>query len=586
MKEIRESWRIAVFDAVRNAASNKGIEASGIESSQVIIETPPNPEFGDLAFPMFPFAKNFKAAPAAVATLVKDSLEQAGVSGAVHVDGPYVNIRLPRQETADKILDEISSENENYGANVHLAGRRVMIEFSCPNTNKPLHLGHLRNNAIGISLSNILEANGAELLKVNLINDRGIHICKSMLAYQRFGEGKTPESEGIKGDHFVGEYYVRYSAWEKEDRGAEELAREMLRKWEAGDPETNALWKTMNGWTVSGIEETYKRTGISFDQVYYESETYASGKEQVQAGLEKGVFQQDEDGSVSIDLTDIDLDKRVLLRSDGTSLYVTQDIGTGIRRYQDWPFDQLIYVVAAEQEYHFKVLFHILKRLGYAWSENLYHFSYGMVNLPDGKMKSREGTVVDADDLLDMLSEMAAKEIRDKERETEVDDPAATSEAISMAAVNYYLLGVSPGKDMIFNPDESISFNGNTGPYLQYTGARLSSMIRKFDSRAADFSNGKVDTALVQDGDEWEIIKLLGEYPGVIENAADELNPTVLANHLYTLAKTYSRYYHDNPVLHNENVDLIHTRIAIAKGVVRVLQNGLRVLGIPFLEKM
>ena len=266
MKAIRESWRTTVFEAVKNAASKKEIEVQGIEREQVIIERPPNPDFGDLAFPMFPFSRYFKTAPAAVALLVKDSLDGMGISGAAHVDGPYININLPRRETVDKILTRVFSENERYGSNAHLAGRRVMIEFSCPNTNKPLHLGHLRNNAIGISLSNILEENGAELLKVNLINDRGIHICKSMIAYKKFGEGKTPESEGIKGDHFVGEYYVRYSAWEKEESEAEELARDLLRKWEAGDPETYDLWKTMNGWTISGIEQTYGRTGISFDR--------------------------------------------------------------------------------------------------------------------------------------------------------------------------------------------------------------------------------------------------------------------------------------------------------------------------------
>lgn len=586
MKAIRESWRTALFDAVIKAASQRGVDTGDIKEEQIIIETPPNPDFGDIAFPMFPFARYFKTAPAQIAQLVSEALEQMDLAGGIRVEGPYININLPRKDTVDTVLSLVVAEGERYGSNSHLSGKRVMIEFSCPNTNKPLHLGHLRNNAIGVSLSNIVKANGAELLKVNLINDRGIHICKSMLAYQRFGVGKTPESEGVKGDHFVGEYYVRYSSWENEDSGAEEQARALLRKWEAGDKETYDLWKRMNGWTISGIDETYKRTGVSFDRVYYESETYTSGLEEVQSGLDKGVFRREEDGSVIIDLSDIDLDKRVLLRSDGTSLYVTQDLGTAVQRHGDWPFDQLIYVVAAEQEYHFKVLFHILKKLGYTWAEDLYHFSYGMVNLPDGKMKSREGTVVDADDLLNMLSGLAEQEIRNKERVSAVDDLQATAEAISIAAVNYYLLGVSPGKDMIFNPDESISFNGNTGPYLQYTGARLCSMIRRFEENDADFAGGKIDAGLVSDGDEWEIIKLIGEYPGIIENSADDLNPTVVVNHLYTMAKTYSRYYHDNPVLHNDNLDLVHTRIAIAKAVVQVLRNGLQILGIPFLEKM
>ncbi|MBN1686423.1 MAG: arginine--tRNA ligase [Spirochaetales bacterium] len=586
MKEILTAWRTYVFEALKKAAQRAGIKSDDLRPEQLIIETPPNPELGDLGFPMFPFARHFKSAPAAIALAVKAALEEAATGGDVRAEGPYLNVFLPRAATSERILERILEQKEAYGVSSRLEGQRVMIEFSCPNTNKPLHLGHLRNDAIGISLSNLFKENGAEVLKVNLINDRGIHICKSMIAYQKFGEGKTPESEGVKGDHFVGDYYVKYSSWEKEDPTAEEQARDLLRKWEAGDPETTELWKTMNRWAISGIEETYRRTGVSFDRVYFESETYASGREQVNTGLERKVFKREDDGSVTIDLTDIDLDKRVLLRSDGTSLYVTQDIGTAIQRYRDWPFDRLIYVVASEQEYHFKVLFHILKRLGYEWADNLFHFPYGMVNLPEGRMKSREGTVVDADDLLTMLTQLAEQEIREKGRETEVDDPAATADAIARAAVNYYLLGVSPLKDMIFNPAESIAFNGNTGPYLQYTGARLRSMIRKFESNPAGFAGGKFDPRLIQDGDEWEVIKILGLYPTVIEDAAEDLNPTSLANHLYNLTKVYSRYYHDNPVLHNEKIDLVHTRIAIARAVVQVLKNGFRILGIPFLEKM
>lgn len=586
MKEILHSWRTAMLSALKTAAESAGKDGTQLSLEQIVVETPPNPEFGDLGFPMFPFARVFKTAPPAIASAVAEILKGGSTAGEVRAAGPYVNVFLNREIAASSVIDRIVGEGEKYGNNSHLNGEKTMIEFSCPNTNKPLHLGHLRNDAIGISLANLLEANGAEVLKVNLINDRGIHICKSMLAYQKFGNGKTPESTGIKGDHFVGDFYVKYSSWEKEDESAQEEARELLRKWEAGDEETNKLWKTMNHWAISGIEETYQRTGVEFDRVYFESETYASGREQVRAGLENGVFAREEDGSVTIDLTDIDLDKRVLLRSDGTSLYVTQDIGTAILRHADWPFERLIYVVGAEQEYHFKVLFHILKRLGYEWADNLYHFAYGMVNLPHGKMKSREGTVVDADDLLDVLSQLAVQEIRDKGREGELDDVEATAESIARAAVNYYLLNVTPAKDMIFNPDESIAFNGNTGPYLQYTGARLSSMIRKFEQRAQDFAGGKADTSLIDDGDEWEVIKLLGNFPSIVENAADELNPTALAGYLSDLARLYSRYYHDNPVLHNENIDLVHTRIAIARSVVQVLRNGFRILGIPFLERM
>jgi arginyl-tRNA synthetase len=588
MNDIRQQWRQAVLEAIIHAASAKSLDAGAIALDQIIVETPPNPEFGDLAFPMFPFARIFRTSPAAVASLVTKRLLEPDfdVSGTANAEGPYVNVLLDRPGVAAGILKNVETEGDGYGRGISLTGKKIMVEFSCPNTNKPLHLGHLRNDAIGESVANILDSCGAVVKKVNLVNDRGIHICKSMLAYQRFGEGKTPESEGIKSDHFVGDYYVRYNTWESEDRAAEEAARDLLRKWEAGDSDTTSLWKTMNGWTMSGIEETYKRTGISFDSYYYESETYTSGRDQVTAGLEKKVFYKEEDGSVWIDLTDEGLDKKILLRSDGTSVYVTQDIGTAIHRHEDWPFDQLIYVVGAEQEYHFKVLFHVLRSLGYAWAEDLYHFSYGMVNLPDGKMKSREGTVVDADDLIDMLSDLAKKEIVAKDRTDEVDDLDLTAEYIARAAINYYLLQVSPGKDMIFDPAESIAFNGNTGPYLQYTGARLSSMIRKFEERADEFSAGSFDPNLISSGDEWEVIKFVGEYPSVVESAGKELNPTALAIHLYNLAKTYSRYYHDNPVLHNTDPSLVQTRITVAKCVIQVLQNGFRLLGIPFLHKM
>ena len=586
MKEIREQWKKGIFEGLQAAARRKKIDPELITLDQVISETPPNPELGDLAFPMFPFSRHFKCPPPAVGGLVMEVLDAEKLSGAVHAAGPYLNVIFSKAEVAAAIINDVLDSGDSYGENRTLSGRKVMVEFSCPNTNKPLHLGHLRNDALGESLANILAANGAEVLKAILVNDRGIHICKSMVAYKKFGDGRTPESEGAKGDHFVGDYYVKYNQWEAEDGSAEEHAREALLLWEAGDPDTVDLWKKMNAWTMSGIEETYSRTGISFDRYYYESETYTYGREVVRNGVDSDVFYAQEDGSVWVNLADVGLDKKILLRSDGTSVYITQDIGTAIKRHEDWPFDRLIYVVGAEQEYHFKVLFHILDRLKYEWASNLFHFSYGMVNLPDGKMKSREGTVVDADDLLDLLSELARDEIIEKDRVAEVDDLDATAEAIARAAVNYYLLQVSPAKDMVFNPDESISFNGNTGPYLQYTGARLSSMLRKFEEREDEYALGAVDTSLVEEGDEWEVVKLVGVYPDVVEGAGREQNPTAVANHLYALAKRYSRYYHDNPVLHNENPSLVHTRIAIARGVIQVLKNGFRLIGIPFLDRM
>ena len=589
MTTAKESWKQVLAAALNGLASQGGTHAAEITTNEIVAERPPTPDMGDVAFPMFPFARVLKLAPQVIAQRVAAELARqrpTSVQGEVLAAGPYLNVRLDIAGVAGETLDRIAREGDAYGAGHMLTGRKMMIEFSSPNTNKPLHLGHLRNDAIGESVARILSANGAQVMKVNLINDRGIHICKSMLAYTKFGDGRTPESEGVKSDHFVGDYYVRFSSWAKDDPAAEEGARELLRKWEAGDTAVVHLWKRMNAWAIDGIEATYRRTGISFDRIYLESDTYRVGRDEILRGLENGVFYKESDGSIWVDLEDVGLDKKVLLRSDGTSLYVTQDVGTVIARHRDFPFDRLIYVVGSEQQYHFKVLFAVLRRLGMPWADNLHHLSYGMVNLPEGKMKSREGTVVDADDLLDELSEMAGEEIRAKGREEQVGDVAATSEAIALGALNYYLLQISPGKDMVFNPKESLSFNGNTGPYLQYMGTRISSMLRKFDERRAAFENARVRTELIERGDEWELVKLLGQYPEIVERAAQELAPNLVAVYLYELSQTFSRYYHDNPVLHNADPDLVATRVALSRGVLQVLRNALYLVCIPFLEKM
>lgn len=589
MTTAKEYWKQAIAAALNGLASQGGSQFAQITTNEVVTERPPASEMGDVAFPMFPFARILKLAPAIIAQRVASEVTRQrtdSLKGEASAAGPYLNVKLDVAGVAGETLDLIAREGRSYGTSDLLKGRKVMVEFSSPNTNKPLHLGHLRNDAIGESVSRVLAANGAQVMKVNLVNDRGIHICKSMLAYTKFGEGRTPQSEGVKSDHFVGDYYVRFANWAKQDPAAEEGARELLRKWESGDAEVVRLWKQMNGWAIGGIEVTYRRTGISFDRVYLESETYRLGRDEILGGLEKGVFYKDPDGSIWVDLEDAGLDKKVLLRSDGTSLYVTQDIGTVIARHRDYPFDRLIYVVGSEQQYHFKVLFTILKRLGMPWADSLFHLSYGMVNLPEGKMKSREGTVVDADDLLDELSAMAGEEIRAKGREEEVGDVAATSEAIALGALNYYLLQVSPGKDMVFNPKESLSFNGNTGPYLQYMGTRISSMLRKFDERRAEFENARVRAELIQRGDEWELVKLLGQYPEIVERAAQELAPNVVAVYLYELSQTFSRYYHDNPVLHNDDRDLVATRVALSRSVLQVLRNAFDLVCVPFLEKM
>ena len=584
MDSVKTQWIAIIAEGVAKAASAKGITLDNIEE-RIIVERPPRPDLGDLAFPMFPFAKDFKTGPPAIAGLVAQALGDIK-AGTVKTAGPYLNAFLDRTAVTEALLKEVESSADAYGESDLLKGQKIMVEFSCPNTNKPLHLGHLRNDAIGESISRILKAGGAEVKKVNLINNRGVHICKSMLAYQKFGKGKTPESSGTKGDHLVGEFYVRFNQWSKEDPSAEEQAQEMLRQWESGDPEIKKLWETMNGWTIDGINETYKNTGISFDTYYYESETYLSGRDEVLKGLESGAFYKDEDGSIRLDLSDINMDTKVMLRSDGTSVYMTQDLGTAIARHKDYPFDRLIYVVGAEQEYHFKVLFHALKKLGYSWADMLYHLSYGMVNLPEGKMKSREGTVVDADDILAKLTEMAKEEIYTKERAEAVGDVDETGAKIALAALHYFLLQVSPYKDMIFNPRESLSFNGNTGPYLQYMSARICSMLDKYEERSSEFEGAQMDSSLLNSDAEWELIKLVSTYPSHVKQAAGELNPSIVAAHLYDTAKAFSRFYHDCPILASGDKNLTCSRIALTKAVLQVIKNGFNLVNIPFISKM
>jgi arginyl-tRNA synthetase len=581
MNAAKKAWREIIARAIREET---GVE---MDPAQIVLEHPPRPELGDLAFPMFPYARIFRKPPQQIAAILAERISgEQELRGRPVTAGPYLNIHLDPRELTASILAEVIGSGERFGLHAELAGQKIVVEFSCPNTNKPLHLGHLRNDALGMSIAKLLEAGGAEVRRVNLINDRGIHICKSMLAYQKFGNNATPESTQIKSDHLVGDYYVRFNDWASRDESAEEAARAMLKRWEAGNEELRELWRTMNRWAIEGIEETYAKTGVSFDQVYFESETYLLGRDEVLKGLEEKVFSRDDDGSVWVDLTDDNLDRKVLLRSDGTSLYLTQDIGTAVQRHHDWPFDRMIYVVASEQRYHFAVLFKVLELLGHNWSANLHHLAYGMVNLPEGKMKSREGTVVDADDLLAELESLALQELKDKEREEAIDDLEQTAENVALAALNYYLLQVSPYKDMIFNPAESISFFGNTGPYLQYTGARISSMLRKFSERRQQYSSGQTRPELLSEPVDWQLVKRLAALPETVAQASRDLNPSILAAYLFELAKLYNGYYHDYPVLQNEDSDLVVTRIELARAVVQVLKNGCALIGVPFLEVM
>jgi arginyl-tRNA synthetase len=573
---------------VRQALEEElGRSLGGIE---LVIETPPRPELGDLAFPMFPYAGLVRAPAKDIAERVAGRL-QARVtaqpeSGRLEIKGPYLNVHLDRLTVTGEVIGNVLQAADLYGMGEELKGQRIVVEFSSPNTNKPLHLGHLRNDALGMSIDRILSAAGATVLKVNLINDRGVHICKSMLAYQRFGGGTTPASSNQKGDHLVGDFYVRFAEWAKQEPEAEEQARQMLKRWEDGEPEVRELWAMMNGWAIEGIEQTYRKTRVSFDRTYLESETYLLGRRAVEEGLRNEVFYTEQDGSVWVDLTDEGLDKKVLRRSDGTTLYLTQDLGTAIQRYRDWTFDRMIYVVGNEQRYHFQVLFKVLGLLGYEWAENLRHLAYGMVNLPEGKMKSREGTVVDADDLIEDLERLAAEEIREKQREEEVGDLEGTAEKIALGALNYYLLQPSPLKDMIFDPRESIAFTGSTGPYLQYTGARISSMLRKFGERKDRFREGTFRPELLVQEDEWKLVKQMALYPEIVVQAARKLDPSIVTAHLFDTAQIFSHYWHDNPVLHNENPDLVVSRITLVQTVRQVLYNGMRLIGVPFLDRM
>ncbi|WP_407399437.1 arginine--tRNA ligase [Treponema sp.] len=607
MADQKEVFKSIVVKAIEQYKSEKAPEAE-INADSIRVEIPPKPEMGDLGIPMFAFAKAFHSSPMAiandVAALIKGYAESdSSVSslGEFLAAGPYVNVKLNKANASLDILHAVINQKENYGSlntegKKHLEGRRVMIEFSSPNTNKPLHLGHLRNDALGESVSRILKKAGAEVFKVDLINNRGVHICKSMLAYKLFHEakGETPESLGMKGDHFVGQCYVEFDKYSKEHPEALQEAEDMLIKWEAGDPEVRALWQKMNDWTLGGVKETYKRTGIEFDKFYLESETYLKGKDEILKGLEKGVFFKAEDGSVRIDVTDVvgkgkdeDNHEKVLLRKDGTSVYITQDIGTAISRHDDWAFNEMIYVVASEQNYHFKILFHILKKLGFDWTDKLYHLSYGLVNLPSGRMKSREGTVVDADDLIDNLHADALKAIADRERDVELNADEV-AEKVALSALHYYLLNVAPVKDMLFNPEESLSFNGNTGPYLQYMGARISSILRKAKDAGVEPDTSDEALVMLNTESEWALIKDLERYPAVVARSADTMDPSIMAAYVYDVCKSFSAFYRDCPILsvESEQPKLARARLALAECTLTVLKTAMELVLVPFVERM
>lgn len=555
---------------------------------------------GDFTIVVFPFTKFTRQSPEQTAGTIGEYLvKNAAIVESFNVIKGFLNLVISNNYWFSFVIENF---NEPEFGKAKPTGNKVVIEFSSPNTNKPLHLGHIRNNLLGHSVSQILSATGNEVIKVNLVNDRGIHICKSMLAWKNWGAGETPESSDLKGDHLVGKYYVLFdmnykiqiadlvqSGMKQEfaEKNAPLIleAQEMLRKWEASDPEVVELWKQMNGWVYEGFDKTYKTLGISFDKTYYESQTYLLGKAIVSQGLEKNVFTRKDDNSVWIDLTADGLDEKLLLRSDGTSVYMTQDLGTAMQRHNEFNPDELIYVVGNEQEYHFQVLKLVLKHLGEAWAEKIYHLSYGMVELPQGKMKSREGTVVDADDLMQQMfddAEATAKELG-KIADLSSEEAQNLYKTIGLGALKYFILKVDPKKNMLFNPAESIDFNGNTGPFIQYTHARIRSILRKAgnEPQFAEFSDlGSIDPL------ERELILSLYAYPAVLIEAGNALSPAQIANYIYELATVYNRFYHDLPILKEENESVRSLRLLLSRFTSHVIRHAMNLLGIDVPERM
>jgi arginyl-tRNA synthetase len=586
---------------VRNAL--KSLYNADIDVNSVQIQLTKKEFEGDLTVVVFPFTKFSRKGPEQTGSDIGEFLiKNVSEISKYNVVKGFLNLVISSSYWLN-LLKEIS-ENEDFGFKaVAEESQLAMVEYSSPNTNKPLHLGHIRNNLLGYSISEILAANGKKVVKTNIVNDRGIHICKSMYAWKKEGKNETPESTGMKGDHLVGEYYVRFDKMYKSEVAAliekgmskEEAennapsmceAREMLRKWEAGDPETISLWKTMNTWVYAGFDETYKKLGVNFDKIYYESETYTTGKEEVLRGVAEGIFEKRDDGSVWANLENDGLDQKILLRSDGTSVYMTQDIGTAKLRYQDYPIDQMVYVVGNEQNYHFQVLSILLDKLGFAWGKDLYHFSYGMVELPQGKMKSREGTVVDADDLIEGMIDVARKTSEElgKLEEYSEAEKEEIYRKIALGALKYFILKVDPKKTMLFNPEESIDFNGNTGPFIQYTYARIQSVLRK--ATGAGLTWKIEDISLEADQKEIELIKKINNFPATVEESAGSYSPALIANYCYDLVKEFNQFYHDITILGESDEKKKQLRLVLAENTARVVEKGMKLLGIECPERM
>lgn len=589
------------------ASALKSIEKlyniSNFPKNQIVVQPTKEGIDGDFTLVVFPISKVSKKKPADTADDIgKFMLEDVQFIESYSVINGFLNFKL-KSEYWNNLLNT-NFNNKNYGFNLNSKKEKILIEFSSPNTNKPLHLGHVRNNLIGMSVANLLEVAGYNVVKLNLVNDRGVHICKSMYAWQKYGNGSTPESTGIKGDHLVGDYYVEFDKHYKQEianlvennvpeeeakKNAPSIkaAQEMLSKWENNDKEIRNLWEKMNSWVYDGFDVTYDRLGINFDKTYYESETYLLGKKVVDDALKKGIVYKEGDSSVWIDLTNDGLDKKLLLRGDGTSVYITQDIGTAILRYNEFNPNKMIYVVGNEQIYHFDVLKLILKKFGYNWSDIIYHLSYGMVELTTGKMKSREGTVVDADDLMDEMNKIASEIIKEQGKieygTKEADDLA---EMVGLAALKYYILKVDPKKQMLFDPAESIDFNGNTGPFIQYTYARIQSLLSKANLDLDNFEYTINKDFNNYQEEEMSLIKMLHEFPNVVQKAANDFNPGQIANFAYELAKGYNRFYQSISVLKEENIELKNNRIILSLFTANTIKNCMKILTIDVPNRM
>ena len=603
----RSNYRLMIIEQQITLSVLNGLKelyGQDVPATQIQLQKTRKEFKGHLTLVVFPFLRMSKKSPEQTAGEIGEYLKgNEPIVSDFNVIKGFLNLTITSSCWVD-LLNEINKQDAYGIVPVTEQSQLAMIEYSSPNTNKPLHLGHIRNNLLGYSLAEIMKANGFKVVKTNIVNDRGIHICKSMLAWQKWGDGATPESTGKKGDHLIGDFYVLFDKQykqelkgltasgltEKEAEAQSTLmaeAREMLRQWEAGDPEIRALWEQMNSWVYAGFTETYKRMGVDFDKIYYESETYLEGKDEVLRGLNKDIFYRRDDGSVWADLTADGLDEKLLLRADGTSVYMTQDIGTAKLRFDDYPIDKMIYVVGNEQNYHFQVLSILLDKLGFAFGKGLVHFSYGMVELPEGKMKSREGTVVDADDLMDEMVN-TAREISEelgKLDEMTPEDAADISRIVGLGSLKYFILKVDPRKNMTFNPKESIDFNGNTGPFIQYTYARIRSVLRKAAAQGIELPLQIPATFALSEKEE-NLIRSIADYAAVVKEAGEAYSPALIANYIYDLVKEYNQFYHDFSILRETDENLKTFRLILSANVAKIVKSGMSLLGIEVPERM